>query len=224
MGPVSSLHAQWQTSAPWCSFWKALHVAGVVYRDLKPENVDFGAAKKHVRWQQDLPLFLGTVKKTWRRRDLLFDTGYSLEADFWSLGVLFYEMVCGFRFPLAMTWRKITSCLERWPTIPLERSKAAGSSATTTEGKGKNIPSYWRNHASRAEELTDEPWIIWHQHFQFSPTASDCRAPNGASDCAGAFQRHLKDGGKKKHSDLRMIIIMIFIKLSQIYNMVSYGA
>ena len=88
MGPVSSLHARGAVL-----ILEALHVAGVVYRDLKPENVDFGAAKKMLDGSKTFPV-VGTVKKH-GEEEIFGDTGYSLEADFRSLGVLFYEMVCG---------------------------------------------------------------------------------------------------------------------------------
>lgn len=211
--------------------------------------------KKTVRWQQDLPLFLGTVKKTWRRRDLRWyrlqpGSGFLVlgcpvlrdgvwEASLWQwLGgrshhfghhggrAVFSAQVQCFSAGKTLIERFLTknplgAQQGGWAEVKDHQFfKVKGdlfrSSATTTEGKGKNIPSYWRNHASRAEELTDEPWIIWHQHFQFSPTASDSRAPNGASDCAGACERYLEDGEKKKHSDLRKWIMAC-------WNMTKFG-
>ena len=74
-------------------------------RDLKPENIlldatghvalcDFGLSKPDLKADQLTNTFCGTTEYL-APEVLLDDQGYSKTVDFWSLGVLLFEMCCG---------------------------------------------------------------------------------------------------------------------------------
>ncbi|KZT42896.1 Pkinase-domain-containing protein [Sistotremastrum suecicum HHB10207 ss-3] len=82
-----------------------LHKYDIVYRDLKPENIlldatghvalcDFGLSKPDLPSDQLTNTFCGTTEYL-APEVLLDDHGYSKLVDFWSLGVLLFEMCCG---------------------------------------------------------------------------------------------------------------------------------
>lgn len=82
-----------------------LHKYNIVYRDLKPENIlldatghvalcDFGLSKADLRPDELTQTFCGTTEYL-APEVLLDEHGYSKLVDFWSLGVLLFEMCCG---------------------------------------------------------------------------------------------------------------------------------
>ncbi|KAG8751953.1 AGC protein kinase Gad8 [Serendipita sp. 396] len=81
-----------------------LHAFNVVYRDLKPENIlldyaghialcDFGLCKLNMSETDKTNTFCGTPE--YIAPELLESQGYTKTVDWWTLGVLLYEMMTG---------------------------------------------------------------------------------------------------------------------------------
>ncbi|EYC24672.1 hypothetical protein Y032_0013g2044 [Ancylostoma ceylanicum] len=81
-----------------------LHSLGIVYRDLKPENIlldadghikvtDFGLSKESIDNEKKTYSFCGTIE--YMAPEVINRRGHSCAADFWSLGVLMFEMLTG---------------------------------------------------------------------------------------------------------------------------------
>jgi serine/threonine protein kinase len=80
-----------------------LHSLGIIYRDLKPENIlldqeghvkltDFGLAK-HLNSDVKTSTFCGTSE--YLAPEIVTGKLYGIAVDWWAVGILMYEMVCG---------------------------------------------------------------------------------------------------------------------------------
>lgn len=81
-----------------------LHSQGIIYRDLKLENLlldkdghikiaDFGLCKEDILYGSTTKTFCGTPE--YLAPEVLEDNDYGRAVDWWGTGVVMYEMICG---------------------------------------------------------------------------------------------------------------------------------
>jgi len=142
-----------------------LHSKDFVYRDLKPENIlirmnghiclaDFGFAKKAVA-ADATKTFCGTVH--YMAPEIITKTGHGKSVDWWSLGILIFEMLTG-ETPFHDANRKVIQqkVLEETPVFPDHVSDCARDLITQLLNKSTTSRLGFRGDA---EEVKAHPWF-----------------------------------------------------------------
>ncbi|KAI8900259.1 kinase-like domain-containing protein [Globomyces pollinis-pini] len=102
-GRFSEDRAKFYIAELLCSL-ECLHSFGIIYRDLKPENIlldytghialcDFGLCKLNMKEGNKTNTFCGTPE--YLAPEVLIGKGYTKSVDWWTLGILLYEMIGG---------------------------------------------------------------------------------------------------------------------------------
>ena len=168
---------------------ECLHGFNVIYRDLKPENIlldysghialcDLGLCKLDMKDEDRTNTFCGTPE--YLAPELLLGQGYTKTVDWWTLGVLLYEMLTGlppfYDENTNEMYRKILSEPLRFPgpeivppaakdiltkllnRKPEQRLGANGASEIKTHPFFHNID--WRKLLQRKYEPTFKPNVV----------------------------------------------------------------
>jgi len=115
-----------------------LHSNGIIYRDLKPENLlltneghivltDFGLCKEGIMREEDKTVtFCGTPE--YLAPEVLKGKGYGKAVDWWSYGSLLYEMLSGlppfYSTDVQEMYKKIMSDKLKFPSSMSENAKS----------------------------------------------------------------------------------------------------
>ncbi|XP_040280184.1 ribosomal protein S6 kinase alpha-1 isoform X3 [Bufo bufo] len=154
-----------------------LHSLGIIYRDLKPENIlldeeghikltDFGLSKEAIDHEKKAYSFCGTVE--YMAPEVVNRQGHSHSADWWSYGVLMFEMLTG-SLPFQGKDRKETMTL-------ILKAKLGMPQFLSSEAQGLLRSLFKRNPINRlgsgvdgAEELKRHPFfstIDWNKLYR----------------------------------------------------------
>ncbi|KAG8583128.1 hypothetical protein GDO81_008290 [Engystomops pustulosus] len=120
-----------------------MHSLGIIYRDLKPENIlldeeghikvtDFGLSKEAIEHENRAYSFCGTIE--YMAPEVVNRKGHTQSADWWSFGVLMFEMLTG-TLPFQGKDRKETMALILKPNA-LSRALISKESPINRLGAG----------------------------------------------------------------------------------------
>ncbi|KAF8835634.1 Pkinase-domain-containing protein [Paxillus ammoniavirescens] len=149
-----------------------LHELDVVYRDLKPENIlldytghialcDFGLCKLNMKDSDTTNTFCGTPE--YLAPEILNGQGYNKAIDWWTLGVLLYEMLSG----LPPFYDEVTDKMyQKILTDPLVFGPDIGTEARSILTSLLNRDPARRLGVNGAEEIKKHPFFEKHIDFR----------------------------------------------------------
>ncbi|XP_045400677.1 ribosomal protein S6 kinase alpha-2 isoform X1 [Lemur catta] len=145
-----------------------LHGLGIIYRDLKPENIlldeeghikitDFGLSKEAIDHDKRAYSFCGTIE--YMAPEVVNRRGHTQSADWWSFGVLMFEMLTG-SLPFQGKDRKETMAL-------ILKAKLGMPQFLSVEAQGLLRALFKRNPCNRlgagidgVEEIKRHPFFV----------------------------------------------------------------
>ncbi|XP_060609701.1 ribosomal protein S6 kinase alpha-2 isoform X2 [Anolis sagrei] len=154
-----------------------LHSLGIIYRDLKPENIlldeeghikitDFGLSKEAIDHDKRAYSFCGTIE--YMAPEVVNRRGHTQSADWWSFGVLMFEMLTG-SLPFQGKDRKETMAL-------ILKAKLGMPQFLSTEAQSLLRALFKRNPSNRlgagldgVEEIKRHPFfstIDWNKLYR----------------------------------------------------------
>ncbi|CAC70087.1 Serine/threonine-protein kinase akt-2 [Caenorhabditis elegans] len=149
-----------------------LHHRNIVYRDMKLENLlldrdghikitDFGLCKEEIKYGDKTSTFCGTPE--YLAPEVIEDIDYDRSVDWWGVGVVMYEMMCG-RLPFSAKengklFELITTCDLKFP------NRLSPEAVTLLSGLLERVPAKRlgagpddAREVSRAEFFKDVDW------------------------------------------------------------------
>merc|ERR1711942_215058 len=120
-----------------------LHQNSVIYRDLKLENLlldsqghikiaDFGLCKEEITYGATTKTFCGTPE--YLAPEVLDDNDYGRAVDWWGVGVVMYEMMCG-RLPFySRDHEKLFEMINEECAIPIRLVRQRSKYSTRITG------------------------------------------------------------------------------------------
>ncbi|KAI0771347.1 AGC/Akt protein kinase [Irpex lacteus] len=148
-----------------------LHELDVVYRDLKPENIlldytghialcDFGLCKLNMKDSDTTNTFCGTPE--YLAPEILAGQGYNKTIDWWTLGVLLYEMLSG----LPPFYDENTDAMyQKILQQPLAFGEEIGSSARSILTGLLTRDPHHRLGVNGADDIKKHPFFAKHLDF-----------------------------------------------------------
>ncbi|NXV14635.1 KS6A2 kinase, partial [Cepphus grylle] len=154
-----------------------LHGLGIIYRDLKPENIlldeeghikitDFGLSKEAIDHDKRAYSFCGTIE--YMAPEVVNRRGHTQSADWWSFGVLMFEMLTG-SLPFQGKDRKETMAL-------ILKAKLGMPQFLSIEAQSLLRALFKRNPSNRlgagfdgVEEIKRHPFFVtidWNQLYR----------------------------------------------------------